>query len=274
MKAQSLDWSAKSSRRRVAREGSASRRSPRLPALRLPASAATSASSARRAGHRSSATRGESQVSRSLPSPQLDSRSVPLLRLVPFERFGKRRERQTGAARLLDHRCKPRRALVPPVTEQLGVERADQQSRTAALRAVAIEPFGRAPDEVARMLARALRKRPSDRKADPSSPRDAAHSCWERGSRDKPRPPGNRDRPRQARSSASRSGPRQRLPHLPPARADRVGRRLPSGRRRRPALPPAPAAASMPGRKAHSGSQKPPVHDPNRARCESIPVRT
>ena len=77
--------------------------------------------------------------------------------LMPFERFGKRRERQTGAASFLDHRRKPCRALVPPVTEQLSVERADQQPRTAAVRPVVAEPLGHSRDEVARMLARAPR---------------------------------------------------------------------------------------------------------------------
>ena len=64
MNAQSLDWSASSSR--AARSSAASGSCRR-------AAAATVRSSAVRAAKASSATRGESQVDRSLPIPQVEA---------------------------------------------------------------------------------------------------------------------------------------------------------------------------------------------------------
>src|SRR4051812_54780 len=90
------------------------------------------------------------------PAPRrLDERALRD-RLVALERVRQRGQREALEARLVDHEAQPVHALVPPVAEQLGVEREAAQARPAALVAVGVEAGDRALDEVARVRAGAL----------------------------------------------------------------------------------------------------------------------
>ena len=71
-------------------------------------------------------------------------RERPLHRLVALERVRERGEREPLEARLVDHEPQPVHALVPPVAEQLGVEREAGEPRPAALRPVGVEASDRA----------------------------------------------------------------------------------------------------------------------------------
>ena len=146
--AQSLDWSASSSRAARSIAG------PR-PAC---AAAATVASSAPRAAKATSATRGESHVVRSFGDPQVEAASSRFDRLDALEPVRERRQLEPGRVRLLEHGREPRGPLVPPVAEQLGVERAAEEARAAALARVGVEPRDHLRDEVARVLARQRRR--------------------------------------------------------------------------------------------------------------------
>ena len=117
--------------RRAARARRARRR--RVAAARAP-SARSSRSSSRRAAQARSATGGESQVRRSLPSPQVEARSGRSTGSCSAERLGHGRPARTPAAvGALEHRAQPERPLRPPVAEQLGVDREDEQAAAAAL---------------------------------------------------------------------------------------------------------------------------------------------
>ena len=79
-------------------------------------------------------------------------------RLVALERVVEARERRPCARRLVDDRREPQRALVPPVADELGVERADGE-------AAARDALARARDEVRRVRGARRRRRARGRTA-------------------------------------------------------------------------------------------------------------
>ena len=131
---------------RLHREQLAGRALERRVRAPRPATAATVRSSAERAAKASSATGGASQVVKSLPCPHVDALSSRATRLHQLDPLGHRHQPHALRLGLVEHRAQPGLSLVPPVAEQLGVERAAEQ-------AAVLEPRGRAAHEVARVLA-------------------------------------------------------------------------------------------------------------------------
>ena len=166
MKAQSLACSASSSRTAAG------------PAA---APAATTASSAARVANASSATGGPDHVDRSPSSPQLlgstcsprpswQPRRVTLgpaslrSRLEPLQRVVEPHQLESLPRALLDHRLQPCDPLIPPVAEQLGVQRTHRQPAPGQTLAVAAQALAGAGDEVRGVLLARARPRARGRR--------------------------------------------------------------------------------------------------------------
>ena len=168
-------------------------------------------------------------------------------------------------------------ALVPPVPEQLGVERADDEpAARAGPPPSRAQPLARARDEVGGVLARAsasaalvvvgARRR---------CPTGCGGGRCGGGSRGRRRRRGSRRRSTRARSWRGRSARStharvgdERAQVLARAEPEAVGQLDAGARARRRRS----SGGSSHGAWAHSGSQKPPRQpSPKRARCESIP---
>ncbi len=257
-------------------------------------------SSSARARQARSATGVPSQVDRSRGVPQLVAGSSPARtasaaravagRVGGGERVGHRhravaRERvvevgdpQPLALGLVEHRLQPGDPLVPPVAEQLGVDRADGERGAAQRGGAGVEARDRARDEVGRVGAR-LRQRGGVVVTLAGVVPDAVVVDGQRvvvaigavggvavvapDELDRRAVDRHQQRPVGARSGASWAA-------LPRPRT--------SVRSRQTAWTPASSSSgSSHGACAHSGSQKPPRHSraptaSSRARCEAIPV--
>ncbi len=89
-------------------------------------------SSSRRAPQARSATGGESQVLRSLPSPQLEAASGRWIGSCSARACGAVSSRTPAALGAAEHRPQPNRPLRPPVSDQLGVDRKDDEAAAPA----------------------------------------------------------------------------------------------------------------------------------------------
>ena len=118
--------------------------------------AATTCSSAARVANASSATRGPDQVDRSPSRPQL--LACPRLgvaewsRLQPLQRVVEAHQLEPLPRALLHDRLQPRDPLVPPVAEQLGIQRAHRQPAPGQAGAVAAQTLAGAGHEVRGVL--------------------------------------------------------------------------------------------------------------------------
>ena len=171
---------------------------------------------------------------------------------------------------LLDDRLEPVHALIPPVAEQLGIDRADDQPAARASQA-----RDRALDEVRRVLARRARAHAHGRTRRRHWPTGCGDGRCDGGSRGRRPRPDSRPDSRRARSCCGRSGRaavrrRRRAGAGARPRRDRgcsSARRTPRAHLRRSACPRATARTRTPAATARRASRR-----RSARRCERMPL--